>query len=271
MKGVQMGKKEADAAFSRPEPFLVYEARIVKRDVICSTERKDLGETMSANACGEQVRLQEGLYFDYGKGDQSLQCFADLADSEECEEGFQDNPGFDFYALDQFKVFPNLVKIRKNCNSKGKIVGKYGTIQDCAKAVQEIGGRFFTFGTHLPFAGACTIKYTKNRFCPEGFKGALADFYAMRFMKVNTADEIKESKSTLVQGNKACNSEDEYLGWFATQGKCADATREAGGKFFIWGKKFTRWLCYVERTESAECPEGFHKDTYDFYQILDDG
>ena len=67
-----------------------------------------------------------------------------------------------------------------------------------------------------------------------------------------------------------CNSDNVYLGKQSSPAQCADACRETEGcRFFIFGTGFIEsgW-CYYEKTATADCPEGWDSDNYDFYEIL---
>jgi len=52
--------------------------------------------------------------------------------------------------------------------------------------------------------------------------------------------------------------------------ECADAVEAMGGRFFIFGTGRKSGTCYLEKTESADCPEGFKKSDYDFYALVED-
>merc|ERR1711862_121060 len=107
----------------------------------------------------------------------------------------------------------------------------------------------------------------------------------MRYDFYGVEDELTVSHDTphrLVKENVECLSGDALLGWYKTPGQCADAVKDDGGKFFIYGREtgdhtghgFTygpkKGLCYKEDTTSEQCPEGWEKDAYDFYAIDDD-
>ena len=50
--------------------------------------------------------------------------------------------------------------------------------------------------------------------------------------------------------------------------ECADLCRlRTGCKFFIVGNDGGTEKCYWEHTSSALCPEGWDRDTYNFYQL----
>jgi len=60
---------------------------------------------------------------------------------------------------------------------------------------------------------------------------------------------------------------DTNLGKFATVNECADAVRNVGGTYFIYGTMTKAGKCYVEHTDSDDCVEGWEADEYDFYKI----
>ena len=67
-----------------------------------------------------------------------------------------------------------------------------------------------------------------------------------------------------------CNSGDTWLGYFSSVGECADACREkVGCRFFIFGTGSYHEYCHWERTQTADCTEGwdYYWDDYDFYEI----
>ena len=74
----------------------------------------------------------------------------------------------------------------------------------------------------------------------------------------------------LRKAGSECDSSDTWLGLKSTVKECAIACHgEKGCRFFVFG---TGWWdtgkCYWEHTQSAECPEGWDSDTYDFYESI---
>ena len=66
-----------------------------------------------------------------------------------------------------------------------------------------------------------------------------------------------------------CNSDDEKIGWTKTVQECADLCKSKQQcEFFIHGKGRKKGYCYWEKTSSADCPEGWDSDKYDFYQLI---
>eukprot|EP00928_Gymnodinium_smaydae_P062212 TRINITY_DN46124_c0_g1_i1.p1 TRINITY_DN46124_c0_g1~~TRINITY_DN46124_c0_g1_i1.p1 ORF type:complete len:364 (-),score=91.84 TRINITY_DN46124_c0_g1_i1:119-1117(-) len=267
------GKAEYDASFSKPKPFMVYRPRLVRKGVVCGDLKREVTEMLSNENCGRAVLSQEGAYFIFGNGEGTEvdKCYAQFTHDDQCSEyGFRNNSNFDFYAMDQFRVHSQLNGLRKECKAKGKSIGTFSTVQKCAEAAEERGAKYFQFGTHIPFTGQCIMKFSRGPSCPEGFRTNLMDFYAFRFMKIKYAKQLESAESALLREDSTCASEDRYLGWFMTLERCANAVRDDGGKYFLWGKKTKKWLCYVESTSTADCEEGLQKDkNYDFYQVLD--
>jgi hypothetical protein len=74
----------------------------------------------------------------------------------------------------------------------------------------------------------------------------------------------------LVKKGHQCSSNEYVIGSAKTPGQCAVRVKAAGGKFFAFGGK--SWLsgkgkCQLEFTNSSECPQGFTKGNFDFYDI----
>jgi len=83
------------------------------------------------------------------------------------------------------------------------------------------------------------------------------------------APQVREDVGfTLQQENVECGSEDELVGNdLADVQACAEAVKQKGGEFFIYGKDNKAKKCYIEKTSDASCSEGFATDSYDFFQI----
>merc|ERR1719285_794877 len=71
---------------------------------------------------------------------------------------------------------------------------------------------------------------------------------------------------TLIESDAECGSSDHSLGTLPLQ-DCANEVRAQGGEYFIYGKGRKNGKCYIEFTTSADCPEGFESDLYDFYKL----
>merc|ERR1719195_134533 len=72
----------------------------------------------------------------------------------------------------------------------------------------------------------------------------------------------------LIKNDVECNSDDNKMGKKkASVAECAQAVKARGGHFFIYGKGRKAGKCFKENTDSADCPEGWDDDKYDFYEI----
>jgi hypothetical protein len=85
---------------------------------------------------------------------------------------------------------------------------------------------------------------------------------------VTQAPAEPPTAAVLVKADTQCKSGDFYVGTFDSYEDCGHAVKAAGGKFFVFGKGWIRqgW-CYIEYTESADCPQGFESHSYDFYDV----
>ena len=72
---------------------------------------------------------------------------------------------------------------------------------------------------------------------------------------------------TLLRRGVECDSGDHNMGNQPSVEACADAVRAVGGRFFIFGIKSKTGRCFRELTASADCPEGWEVDTYNFYGL----
>ena len=66
-----------------------------------------------------------------------------------------------------------------------------------------------------------------------------------------------------------CRSSDKNLGNKNSVAECASACKtENGCKYFVYGTGVKDGKCYWEKTTSAECPEGWKTNDYDFYSVI---
>ena len=73
----------------------------------------------------------------------------------------------------------------------------------------------------------------------------------------------------MVKSGVECNSEDKHLGDLDNVWECADACKEISEcKYFIYGTGEKEGICFWEKTESADCPEGWEEDQFDFYEMI---
>ena len=65
-----------------------------------------------------------------------------------------------------------------------------------------------------------------------------------------------------------CKSADENLGNQVSLEDCAKACKEKTGcKYFVYGYGGKAKRCYWEKTKTADCPEGWERDDYNFYEL----
>ena len=77
----------------------------------------------------------------------------------------------------------------------------------------------------------------------------------------------------LLQSGYECQSSDKKLGTFSTVEGCARACKNMiGCSNFIYGTGYwKKGKCFWEKTSASTCPEGFQKNSYDFYHLLSSG
>ena len=84
---------------------------------------------------------------------------------------------------------------------------------------------------------------------------------------------LKALDYKLVKEDHECKSSDAWLGWETSLEECLTKTRTKGGRFFIYGTEANaegKKKCYWEKTSSPDCPDGWKKNEYNFYEILND-
>ena len=66
-----------------------------------------------------------------------------------------------------------------------------------------------------------------------------------------------------------CNSRDKSLGHKDSLNECASECQATEGcKYFIYGTGFwKKGMCFWEKTASADCPEGWKENSYNFYSL----
>jgi len=81
--------------------------------------------------------------------------------------------------------------------------------------------------------------------------------------------EVDEGYKRIMQGQK-CQSENEYLGNFATSGLCAEGVLNAGYDYFMFGHNNTETEgeCYISHTDSEYCREGWQPAKFDFFAMV---
>ena len=72
----------------------------------------------------------------------------------------------------------------------------------------------------------------------------------------------------MVRRGAECKSGDENLESQVSVADCAKACKEKTGcKYFIYGYGNKAKRYYWEKTQTADCPEGWEQDEYDFYEM----
>jgi len=150
------------------------------------------------------------------------------------------------------------IKSGVECESSDTGLGKFNQVAECAEAARKKGAKFFVYGTGSK-AGACYIEHTTAKDCPEGFESDKYDFYQ------NT--DMPKPLFTKIKSGAECKSSDTGLGKFDTVEECAEAAFAKRGKFFVYGTGSKAGGCYIEKTSSKACKEGWESDKYDFYGI----
>ena len=124
---------------------------------------------------------------------------------------------------------------------------------------------FFVFGTGSSNLGDCRQELTTSASCPEGWKPGQYDFYKIS----GGVCEYKEAQVRKIKAGAQCSSWDIFLNWYPCLMDCAAAVQASGrGPFFIYGYGSRAGKCYAEPTASANCPEGWSADLYDFYELI---
>jgi len=79
-----------------------------------------------------------------------------------------------------------------------------------------------------------------------------------------------QGASRVLREDAACKSGGKKLGNVDSVAACAELVKARGGKYFIYGKKRKQGRCVLEQTASADCPEGWEDDLFDFYEVAGD-
>jgi len=138
-------------------------------------------------------------------------------------------------------------------------LGKFSNVEDCANRAGETGSQFFVYGTDSK-AGKCYNEFTRSASCPEGWERDSYNFYEIRSGPSGASFE-------LIKSGHECKSSDSFLGKFSNVEDCANRAGETGSQFFVYGTDSKAGKCYNEFTRSASCPEGWERDSYNFYEI----
>jgi len=86
--------------------------------------------------------------------------------------------------------------------------------------------------------------------------------------KCSEVNSVSDGASfELIKSGHECKSSDSFLGKFSNVEDCANRAGETGSQFFVYGTDSKAGKCYNEFTRSASCPEGWERDSYNFYEI----
>ena len=187
----------------------------------------------------------------------------------------------------------DLVGSAVECLSNDTLLGNVLTPAGCARRCKSTPGCEFFVSGFGDKAGRCYQEYTANETCIEGWEVDLYDFYKLND---SPADTPVDGGSTLLPspeldthvsydqwtyastdasfhrikaGYECDDGANTKLRDVDTPQECADSCANYGNcTFFLYGFNTKRKQCWVEWTHSADCPEGWEKDDFDFYMLL---
>jgi len=148
---------------------------------------------------------------------------------------------------------PHLIRQGAECRSGDIWLGRLSSVHICAAVVMANGGTFFIYGTGGK-QGSCYQENTKSAQCPEGWETDSYNFYSVDAFQ-------------LIKRGAECISSDQSMGIQSSLHACATVVMANGGTFFIYGTGGKQGWCYQENTKSAQCPEGWETDSYNFYSL----
>jgi len=155
-----------------------------------------------------------------------------------------------------------LIKSNVECRSSDTRLPDTASSHQCAESVMQNGGVRFIFGKGRQ-DHRCYIESTTSDECTEGFVWSSYDFYSCH--------SIAEAGCNLVRADTQCSSADSRMPDADSLRQCAESVMESYGERFIYGKGGKSRQCFIERTESDECLEGWSPDDqFDFYSCADD-
>jgi len=164
---------------------------------------------------------------------------------------------------------PHLIRQGAECRSADIWLGRLSSVHVCAAVVMANGGTFFIYGTggkpYKPGSnlegweapgkqGFCYQENTKSAQCLEGWETDSYNFYSVNAFK-------------LIKRGAECMSSDQRFGIQSSLHACATVVMANGGTFFIYGTGGKQGWCFQENTKSAQCPEGWETDSYNFYSL----
>jgi len=154
---------------------------------------------------------------------------------------------------------PYLIKHGAECSSGDQFMGVLSSAHVCALVVMASGGTFFIYGTGEK-QGRCYQEDTKSAQCSERWETDSFNFFS-----VDAVDPA--SNTQLIKQGAECLSGDKFMGLQPSLHACAAAVMANGGTFFIYGVGWKRGHCYQEYAKSAQCPEGWETDSFNFYSV----
>jgi len=195
-------------------------------------------------------------------------------------------------------AFYDLVRTGVECLSNDTLLAEVLTPAGCARRCKSTPGcEFFIHGFGAK-AGRCYQEYTASETCIEGWEDDLYDFYKLNDSPADTP-ELLDGGSTLFPspeldthfsydiqltstsasvdasfhrikaGYECDDGANTKLHNVDTPQECANSCATSGNcTFFLFGFNTKRKQCWVEWTQSADCPEGWEKDDFDFYMLL---
>ena len=151
------------------------------------------------------------------------------------------------------------------CKSNDENLGIQVSFADCANACKEKNGcKYFIYG-YGSKAKMCWWEKTKTTECPEGWEQDDYNFYELT--KSTNQGSIGIPIYVAKRGAE-CKSIDENLGSQVSFADCAKACKEKNGcDYFIYGYGSKAKRCWWEKTKTADCPEGWEQDEYNFYEM----
>jgi len=154
------------------------------------------------------------------------------------------------------------------CNSNDENLGSQVSFADCANACKEkTGCKYFIYGYGVKDK-RCWWEKTQTADCPEGWE---PDDYNLYEMTKSTNQGSIGIPIYVAKRNAECYSNDENLGNQVSFADCAKVCKEKTGcKYFIYGYGSKAKRCWWEKTKTADCPEGWEYDEYNFYEIKED-
>jgi len=115
--------------------------------------------------------------FDWRDPSWGENCALSAVRTSEVDHGFRCvGYGWTYHERQDCDKTYTLLKTGAECRSSDSSLGTFSTVQECAHATQQHGGKFFIFGINGK-AGKCWIEHT-SAWCPEGWESDDYNFYA---------------------------------------------------------------------------------------------